>query len=87
VVDNDVHAERSLAKNKGGDTGDLTPKRRPDNLMPKRRPNGSITLKERKFMISSSSLYRLKLQYSKRKGRNTRRKGQVDQNSSRLPAQ
>jgi DNA cross-link repair 1B protein len=54
--DNDVHAERSPAKNKGGYTSDLTPKRRPDNLMLKRRPNGSTTPKERKFRISSSSL-------------------------------
>ncbi|XP_062207085.1 uncharacterized protein LOC133908889 [Phragmites australis] len=50
--DNDVHTDRTPVKNKGGDT---------NNLTPKRRPNGSTTPKERKFRISSSNLYRSKV--------------------------
>ncbi|KAK3162136.1 hypothetical protein QOZ80_1BG0085930 [Eleusine coracana subsp. coracana] len=59
--DSDVHAERSPAKNKGGDTANLTPKRRTDSLTPKRRLNDSMSPKERKFRMSGSSLYRSKV--------------------------
>ena len=46
-------------KNKGGDT---------DNLTPKRRQNGSVTPEERKVRISSSSLYRSKVTRKRKEG-------------------
>ncbi|KAL6614366.1 hypothetical protein ACP70R_036636 [Stipagrostis hirtigluma subsp. patula] len=50
--DNVVQTDRTPVTNKGRVT---------DNLTPKKRPNGSTTPKERKFRISSSSLYRSKV--------------------------
>uniref|UniRef100_A0A0A9EBS9 Uncharacterized protein n=1 Tax=Arundo donax TaxID=35708 RepID=A0A0A9EBS9_ARUDO len=50
--DNDVRTDRTPVKNKGRDT---------DNLTPKRKPNGSLTPKARKFRLSSSSMYRSKV--------------------------
>lgn len=46
-------------KNKGGDT---------DNLTPKRRQNGSVTPEERKVRISISSLYRSKVTRKRKEG-------------------